>query len=78
MGHALVVRIPVQLVLEMIAQVHSRSQVTASAQQEPVLANRHRDAVANLKTRLSNEKIDWQESLEETLRQEAASAAVAD
>lgn len=45
---------------------------------QPVLANRHRDAVANLKTRLSNEKIDWQESLEETLRQEAASAAVAD
>ncbi len=45
---------------------------------QPVLANRHRDAVANLKTRLSNEKIDWQESLEETLRQEAASAAVVD
>ena len=41
---------------------------------QPVLANRHRDAVANLKTLINKEKIDWQKSLEEILRQEAESA----
>jgi tetratricopeptide (TPR) repeat protein len=38
---------------------------------QPVLSNRHREAVANLRARLSRAKLDWQESLEEMLRQEA-------
>ncbi len=38
---------------------------------QPVLANRHLEAVANLKARLTRAKLDWQESLEEILRQEA-------
>jgi hypothetical protein len=44
---------------------------------QPVLANRHRETVANLLSRLTRLNLAWQQTLEETLRRDAAMAAEA-